>query len=83
MGNIATSFNCATLLLKGSQGQLYSWLDIAPKDKFSKTADFLYKSNHFNSNRDISLALSGPRGSDQQVQKVGKVRKQLWLLTVA
>lgn len=59
-------------LLKGSQGQLYSWLDIAPKDKFSKTADFLLNLIISILIATLVLALSGPRGSDQQVQKVGK-----------
>tara|TARA_B110000208_G_scaffold96627_1_gene120955 strand:- start:4757 stop:5725 length:969 start_codon:yes stop_codon:yes gene_type:complete len=59
-------------VLKGSQGQLYSWLTIAPKDQFSKTADFLLNLITALLIAALVLALTGPRGGDQVVQKVGK-----------
>ncbi len=59
-------------ILKGSQGQLYSWLDITPKDQFSKTADFLLNLVTALLIATLVFALTGPRGGDQLVQKIGK-----------
>lgn len=58
--------------LKGHQGQLYSWLEIMPEDKFSDMANLVVKTITSATLVSIVLALSSPEGPDQQVKKMGK-----------
>lgn len=58
--------------LKGHQGQMYSWLDISPEDKFSDVANVAIKAIISLLLASILLALSLPQGPDQKIKKVGK-----------
>ena len=58
--------------LNGKQGQMYSWLDIAPHDKFSDTASFILKVITSLLLASIVIALASPRGPDQKINKSGK-----------
>lgn len=58
--------------LKSSQGQMYSWLDIVPHDKFSETANLILKIITSLLFASIVIALASPRGSDQKINKTGK-----------
>ena len=57
---------------KGHQGQMYSWLEIVPEDRFSDMANLVVKTVVATILASIVLALASPQGSDQKVQKVGK-----------
>lgn len=58
--------------LKSRQGQLYSWLDMVPRDRFSDHADRAVRALTALLLAALALALASPQGSDIQVQKVGK-----------
>ncbi len=58
--------------LKSSQGKMYSWLDIAPHDKFSDTANLILKVISSLLLASIVIALASPRGPDQKINKTGK-----------
>jgi mxaC protein len=58
--------------LKGHQGQQYSWLDIVPEDLFSDRLNLAVKAIMSLLLLSIVIALASPRGSDEQVPKVGK-----------
>lgn len=58
--------------LKSSQGQMYSWLDIVPHDKFSETANLILKVMTSILLASIVIALASPRGPDQKINKTGK-----------
>ena len=58
--------------LKSHQGQLYSWLEIAPQDSFSDIANLLVKVIISVLLLSIVLALAAPQGADKKVQKIGK-----------
>ena len=58
--------------LKSSQGQMYSWLDIVPHDKFSETANLILKIITSLLLASIVIALASPRGPDQKITKTGK-----------
>lgn len=62
----------APLLLSSRQGQMYTWLDIAPKDKGSDIAHTFVKAIAALILFSIVLALAMPQGVSKQVQKVGK-----------
>lgn len=62
----------APFLLKGSQGQEYSWLEITPEDSLSETANLILKSVISLVLLCIVLALASPHGADSKIQKVGK-----------
>lgn len=57
---------------KGSQGQVYSWLEIMPEDRFSDLANLALKSVTSLLILSLILAMTGPQGSDTKVQKLGK-----------
>jgi mxaC protein len=57
---------------KSHQGQLYSWLEIMPEDRFSEIANLIVKVLISLILLTIVLALAGPQGADSKVQKVGK-----------
>ena len=58
--------------LKSHQGQLYSWLEIAPEDKFSEIANYIIKVMITLLILSIIFALASPQGAERKVQKVGK-----------
>ena len=58
--------------LKGHQGQHYSWLDIMPEDLFSDRLNLAVKVIMSLLLLCIVIALASPRGSDEQVPRVGK-----------
>ena len=69
--------------LKGRQGQLYSWLAIAPQDRFSDIANLLLKIITSLLILCLVLAMAAPRGADQEIQKSGKGAQSSWRLTAA
>lgn len=58
--------------LKGRQGQAYSWLAMVPQDRFSDLANLLLKIVTSLLILCLVLAMSSPRGADQEVKKTGK-----------
>lgn len=58
--------------LKGSQGQMYSWLDISPVDKVSEIANWVVKTTIAMILVSVILAIASPQGSNIVIQKVGK-----------
>jgi mxaC protein len=69
---LLTPIILAPFWLKGHQGQMYSWLEIAPEDKFSDMANLAVKIIMAILLASIVLALAAPHGSDQKIQKIGK-----------
>jgi len=59
-------------LFKSHQGQIYSWLEIVPIDRFSDIANIIIKVITSIILVSIFLALAGPQGETKKVQKVGK-----------
>lgn len=62
----------APFWLKSHQGQMYSWLDIMPQDRFSDIANLVVKGLTSLLLLGIVLGLAGPQGPDQKIQKIGK-----------
>ena len=58
--------------LKSRQGQMYSWLDMVPQDRVSDIANFVVKLATALLLASIVLAIAGPQGPEQQVQRIGK-----------
>lgn len=58
--------------LKGHQGQQYSWLAMVPEDQFSDRLNLAVKSIMALLLACVVIALIGPRGSDEEVQRQGK-----------
>lgn len=58
--------------LKSRQGQMYSWLDMVPRDRVSEIADTTIRALTALLLAALVLALAGPQGPDVKVQKVGK-----------
>lgn len=58
--------------LKSRQGQMYSWLDIVPQDRVSDIANFAVKLVTALLLASIVIAIAGPQGAEQQVQRIGK-----------
>lgn len=58
--------------LKSRQGQMYSWLDIVPQDRVSDIANFAVKLATALLLASIVIAIAGPQGAEQQVQRIGK-----------
>jgi len=58
--------------LKSRQGQMYSWLDMVPQDRVSDIANFVVKLATALLLASIVLAIAGPQGAEQQVQRIGK-----------
>lgn len=58
--------------LKTHQGQMYSWLDVLPADRFSDWANLAVKAVTALLLACIVLALAAPQGPDQKVHKVGR-----------
>lgn len=57
---------------RSHQGQMYSWLEIIPEDRFSDIAHLVVKTITAIILASIVLALSSPHGPDQKIQKLGK-----------
>lgn len=57
---------------RSHQGQIYSWLEIMPEDRFSDIANLVVKIITAAILASIVLALASPQGPDQKIQKVGK-----------
>ena len=58
--------------LKSRQGQMYSWLDMVPQDRVSDIANFVVRLATALLLASIVLAIAGPQGAEQQVQRIGK-----------
>jgi len=58
--------------LKSRQGQMYSWLDMVPRDRISEIADTTIRAMTALLLAALVLALAAPQGPDIKVQKVGK-----------
>lgn len=59
-------------LLKSHQGQLYSWINIVPSDRFSEIANLTVKTITALLMLSLILALASPQGASKQEQKIGK-----------
>jgi len=70
----------APFLFKSHQGQLYSWLEIAPVDRLSEIANLVVKTISALIFFCIVLALAGPQGSDKKIQKVGKGAQTVFVI---
>lgn len=70
----------APFLFKSHQGQLYSWLEIAPVDRLSEIANIVVKTISALIFFCIVLALAGPQGSDKKIQKVGKGAQTVFVI---
>lgn len=62
----------APFWFSGIQGQVYSWIELMPEDKISDTANQIVKCLISAILLSIVLALTGPQGPDQKVQKLGR-----------
>lgn len=58
--------------LRSRQGQMYSWLDLVPRDRVSEIADTTIRALTALLLAALVLALAAPQGPDIKVQKVGK-----------
>ena len=62
----------APFIFKSHQGQLYSWLEITPKDRVSEIANLIVKAITALILLSIILALASPQGASKKEQKIGK-----------
>ena len=67
-------------IFKSHQGQMYSWLEIVPVDRFSDIANLVVKTITAMILFSIVLALSGPQGTDKKIQKVGKGAQTVFVI---
>ncbi|HSH71627.1 MAG TPA: vWA domain-containing protein [Methylophilaceae bacterium] len=58
--------------LSSHQGQMYSWLEIAPEDRLSDIINLAMKVVTALLLASLVLAMAGPQGAEQKVQRVGK-----------
>lgn len=70
----------APFLLKGEQGQMYSWLEMMPEDKVSEIANQAVRCLIATILACIILALASPQGPDQKITKVGKGAQTVLLI---
>jgi mxaC protein len=70
----------APFWFKGRQGQMYSWLEISPEDKFSDVANLVVKTVTALFLGSILFALASPHGADKKVQKIGKGAQTVMVL---
>ena len=61
----------APFIFKSHQGQLYSWLEITPKDRVSEIANLIVKAITALILLSIVLALASPQGASKKEQKIG------------
>lgn len=62
----------APFWLRGRQGQVYSWMEMVPRDRFSDIADTAVRALTALLLTALVLALAAPQGPDIKVQKVGR-----------
>lgn len=65
---------------KGNQGQMYSWLEIMPVDRFSDIANYVVKAIISLLLVSIIFSLSQPQGATKKVQKVGKGAQTVFVI---
>jgi len=70
----------APFIFKSHQGQMYSWLDIAPKDRLSDIANRVVKTIIALVLLSIVLALASPQGASKKEQKVGKGAQTVFVI---
>lgn len=70
----------APFVFKSHQGQIYSWLEIAPQDKVSDIANWIIKSIIALILLSLVLALASPQGPSKKVQKVGKGAQTVFVI---
>ncbi|WP_020167179.1 MULTISPECIES: vWA domain-containing protein [Methylotenera] len=58
--------------LKGHQGKMYTWLDLLPQDELSERLNLAIKIIMALVLTCIIIAMAGPRGHDEKVQRAGK-----------
>jgi len=58
--------------LKGHQGKMYTWLDLLPQDELSERLNLAIKIMMALILICIIIAMAGPRGHDEKVQRAGK-----------
>lgn len=58
--------------LKGHQGKVYTWLEMLPQDRLSERLNLAVKVITAIMLASIVLALSNPRGQDEEMQRTGK-----------
>lgn len=62
----------APFVFKSHQGQMYSWLEMMPKDRVSEIANLIVKAITALILLSIILALASPQGESKKEQKIGK-----------
>ena len=62
----------APFWLKSHQGQMYSWLEVMPRDRFSDIAALVVKVVTALLLASIVLAIAAPQGPEQEIRKAGK-----------
>lgn len=62
----------APFVYKSHQGQMYSWLEMMPKDRISEIANLVIKVIVALLLLSIILALASPQGASKKIQKIGK-----------
>ncbi len=72
---IATPF-----LFKSKQGQIFSWLEIIPKDRVSEIANLVVKAITSLILLSAILALASPQGASRKEQKLGKGAQTVFVI---
>jgi hypothetical protein len=70
----------APFVFKSHQGQLYSWLEIAPQDRVSDIANWIVKTIIALILLSMVLALASPQGASKKEQKVGKGAQTVFVI---
>lgn len=70
----------APFVFKSHQGQLYSWLEIAPQDRVSDIANWIVKTIIALILLCMVLALASPQGASKKEQKVGKGAQTVFVI---
>lgn len=70
----------APFVFKIHQGQLYSWLEIAPQDRVSDIANWIVKTIVALILFSLVLALASPQGASKKEQKVGKGAQTVFVI---
>lgn len=67
-------------IFKSHQGQMYSWLEIAPKDRVSEIANWVVKTITAFIILSVIFALASPQGASKKEQKVGKGAQTVFVI---